>query len=139
MSCLYSIRQRTICQALKRQNVVKYNYMKMIGQTIRELRREMDCTQSKLADILGVTQDSISLWENNKRVPDTQYIVAMAKFFDVTTDYLLGLTDEYKSVRFSEENRRVCLPPDENALLKKYRALSEKEKALLTQYIQLLK
>ena len=63
--------------------------MKMIGQIIRELRREMDCTQNKLADVLGVTQDSISLWENDKRIPDTQYIVEMAKFFDVTTDYLL--------------------------------------------------
>ena len=113
--------------------------MKMIGQTIRELRKEMDCTQNQLADTLGVTQDSISLWENDKRVPDTQYIVAMAKFFDVTTDYLLGLTDEYKSVRFSEEPSGIGLAPDERALLKKYRALSEKEKALLAQYIQLLK
>lgn len=113
--------------------------MKDIGGRLKELRREMDCTQSKLADVLGVTQDSISLWENDKRVPDTQYIVAMAKFFDVTTDYLLGLTDEYKSVRFSEENRRLNLPPEENALLKKYRAMSDKEKALLAHYMQLLK
>lgn len=113
--------------------------MKDIGGRIRELRKEMDCTQNKLADVLGVTQDSISLWENDKRIPDTQYIVAMAKFFDVTTDYLLGLTDEYRSVRFNEENRRLNLPPEENMLLKKYRGMSDKEKALLTQYMQLLK
>lgn len=113
--------------------------MKMIGQIIRELRREMDCTQNKLADVLGVTQDSISLWENDKRIPDTQYIVSMAKFFDVTTDYLLGVTDEYKSVRFKEEWKTPLLAPDENALLKAYRAMSEKEKLLLTQYVQLLK
>ena len=112
----------------------------MIGQIIRELRREMDCTQNKLADVLGVTQDSISLWENDKRIPDTQYIVEMAKFFDVTTDYLLGLTDEYKNVRFGKEgNQPRYLAPAEEALLKKYREMSAKEKALLSQYIELLK
>lgn len=114
--------------------------MRKIGQNIRELRREMDCTQNKLADVLGVTQDSISLWENDKRIPDTQYIVAMAKFFDVTTDYLLGLTDEYKSVRF-DENVGIAryLSLDEERFLKRYREMSAKEKALLLQYIEILK
>lgn len=113
--------------------------MKQIGQIIRELRRELDCTQNKLADVLGVTQDSISLWENDKRIPDTQYIVEMAKFFDVTTDYLLGLTDEYKNVRFAKENtpqRRFS--PAEERILVNYRLLPEKKKALLTQYLDLL-
>ena len=111
----------------------------MLGMIIKELRNEMNCTQSQLADVLGVTQDSISLWENDKRVPDTQYIVAMAKFFDVTTDYLLGLTDEYESIRFSQGIKNFDFSSDEITLLKSYRAMSEKEKALLTQYIQLLK
>ena len=102
--------------------------MKRIGQIIRELRREMDCTQNRLADVLGVTQDSISLWENDKRIPDTQYVVAMAKFFDVTTDYLLGLTDEYKSVRFGENaDTTSYLSLEEEKLLTKYRELSAKE------------
>lgn len=114
--------------------------MKQIGQIIRELRREMDCTQNKLADVLGVTQDSISLWENDKRIPDTQYIVEMAKFFDVTTDYLLGLTDEYKNVRFGKEKTPPRqLVPAEERLLRNYRILSEKKKELLSQYIELLK
>jgi transcriptional regulator with XRE-family HTH domain len=111
----------------------------MLGMIIKELRNEMNCTQSQLADVLGVTQDSISLWENDNRVPDTQYIVAMAKFFDVTTDYLLGLTDEYENIRFSQGIKNFDFTSDEIALLKSYRAMSEKEKALLTQYIQLLK
>lgn len=113
--------------------------MKQIGHIIRELRREMDCTQNKLADVLGVTQDSVSLWENNKRVPDTQYIVAMAKFFDVTTDYLLGLTDEYKNVRFAQENTQIRqYTLAEERFLGDYRILSEKKKALLIQYLNFL-
>ena len=113
--------------------------MKQIGHIIRELRREMECTQNKLADVLGVTQDSVSLWENNKRIPDTQYIVEMAKFFDVTTDYLLGLTDEYQSVRFAQESAPIkLLSTKEEKLLVEYRILSEKKKALLMQYIDVL-
>lgn len=113
--------------------------MNTIGNIIRELRREIGCTQNQLADILGVTQDSISLWENDKRVPDTQYIIAMAKFFDVTTDYLLGLSEEYANIRFAQAVNELHLSSDEIALLKRYRTMTEKEKALLKQYIELLK
>ena len=111
----------------------------MIGKIIKDLRKEIGCTQNKLADILGITQDSVSLWENGKRIPDTQYIIAMAKFFDVSADYLLGLSDEYQSLRLHKESSLSNLAPNEDKLLKTYRAMSEKEKALLEQYIQLLK
>lgn len=99
----------------------------------------MDCTQNQLAEILRVTQDSISLWENDKRMPDTQYIVAMAKFFDVTTDYLLGLTEEYENIRFGKALNALQISSDEITLLKRYRTMSDKEKKLLKQYVELLK
>ena len=67
--------------------------MERMGEKIKELRKELSCTQSTLANALGVTQDSISLWETGKRIPDTQYVVALARFFEVSTDYLLGLED----------------------------------------------
>ena len=67
--------------------------MQKIGHIIKELRKEKGLSQEKLAALLGVTQDSISLWELDKRIPDTLYVVEMAKLFDVTTDYLLGLSD----------------------------------------------
>ena len=103
--------------------------MKRIGQIIRELRREMECTQNRLADILGVTQDSISLWETDKRIPDTQYIVAMANFFDVTTDYLLGLSDDVSGVKFGNEGKKKeWLTEDERKVLALYRQMSPSEK-----------
>lgn len=67
--------------------------MQKIGRIIKELRKEKGLTQEGLAAVLGVTQDSISLWELDKRLPDTLYIVEMAKLFEVTSDYLLGLSD----------------------------------------------
>ena len=74
--------------------------MEKIGKRIKELRKELDYTQNKLAQVLGVTQDSISLWESGKRIPDTQYIIALAKFFNVTSDYLLGLSDDVSNIKF---------------------------------------
>ena len=64
-----------------------------IGKRIRELRTDLKITQTKLASVLGVTQDSISLWEKGKRIPDTQYIIGLCRFFEVSADFLLGLVD----------------------------------------------
>lgn len=68
--------------------------MKNIGKKIKELRKENKLTQEQLGKMLNLTQDSISLWEKGKAIPDTQYIVALAIIFKVSTDYLLGLEDE---------------------------------------------
>ena len=104
--------------------------MNKIGKTIRDLRREMDCTQNKLADILGVTQDSISLWENDKRIPDASYIVTMSKFFDVSTDYLLGLTGDYKRVAVGKDYEQEFVKQEEIQLIREYRKLSDEKKKL---------
>ena len=65
----------------------------IIGERIKELRAEYNLSQAKLGDVLMVSQDTISLWENNKALPNTEYIILMCKIFDISADYLLGLTD----------------------------------------------
>ena len=64
-----------------------------IGNRIKIERTAKKISQSELAGVLGITQDSISLWETGKRLPDTQYIVLLCKYFEITSDYLLGLED----------------------------------------------
>ncbi len=66
----------------------------MYGDRIKALRKDKKITQNDLAKILNLTQDSISLWEKNKRLPDTPYIILLAMYFGVSSDYLLGLEDE---------------------------------------------
>lgn len=68
--------------------------MERMGERIKELRQQEHLTQAQLAERLGVTQDSISLWETGKRIPDTQYLPALCRIFQVSADYLLGLEDE---------------------------------------------
>lgn len=60
---------------------------------IKELREDRKLSQEKLGKVLGYTQVSISRWESGQRMPNANDIIAVALFFNVTTDYLLGLTD----------------------------------------------
>lgn len=64
----------------------------MIGRRIKELRTENGLTQQELAKILNVSSMSISFYENEQRKPDSEFIIACSRFFDVSADYLLGKT-----------------------------------------------
>ena len=59
----------------------------------RELREEKKLSQAQIGNELGYTQVCISRWESGERMPNANDIIAVAIFFNVTTDYLLGLTD----------------------------------------------
>lgn len=62
-----------------------------IGATIRQLRQEQDITQEQLAEALGITSRAVSQWETDRTAPDISQLPALANFFDVTTDHLLGV------------------------------------------------
>lgn len=62
-----------------------------IGQTIKELRKEKNLSQTDLAKLLYTSQDTISLWERGKSLPDIMAIIRMTQIFGVTSDYILGL------------------------------------------------
>lgn len=62
-----------------------------IGKIIERLRIENNISQKKLAEQIGIKQSTISKWEKRNAVPNADNIVALAKFFNVSADYLLGL------------------------------------------------
>lgn len=64
-----------------------------IGQIIKELRKENNMSQTDLAKLLFLSQDTISLWERDKSLPDVKSVIEMSKIFKVTTDYILGLEE----------------------------------------------
>ena len=67
--------------------------MNKLSIRLKELREEKGLTQSELAKALNYTQTTIARWEAGNRSPNLDCLTALAKFFDCTTDYLLGLTD----------------------------------------------
>ncbi len=66
----------------------------IFGETLKELRTDHGLSQQQLADELKISQSAIAKWELSKTEPVASMIVKLAKFFDVDSDFLLGLRDE---------------------------------------------
>lgn len=69
--------------------------MKELRQLIRDLREDHDLTQREVAAYLGVSQQTYSNYENGVREIPTNTVVALAKFYQVSTDYLLNSGSVY--------------------------------------------
>ena len=67
--------------------------MKNFASRLYELRTERNLSQRELARQLNISQATIARWEANSQIPNVNYAIIIAKFFDVSTDYLLGITD----------------------------------------------
>ena len=61
----------------------------IFGKRLRELRIETGISQRKLGEIFKVCNQTVSFWETGSREPDLDTLKEIAKFFDVTVDYLL--------------------------------------------------
>ena len=68
--------------------------MAEFGDLLSELRKDHKLTQEELANILFVSSGTISNYENNVHYPDVVKLKQLAEYFDVTTDYLLGQSEE---------------------------------------------
>lgn len=60
---------------------------------IRTLREDLDLRQIDVANATGIDQKTLSNYETEKTNPDSYAIIRLAKFFHVSTDFLLGVTD----------------------------------------------
>ncbi|MBQ9467732.1 MAG: helix-turn-helix transcriptional regulator [Clostridia bacterium] len=100
-----------------------------MGQIIRRLRRERGMTQEELAEILGVTFQAVSKWENDAGMPDISQVVPLARVFGVSTDTLFGVSDknDREEVMKILKEAQSCLskPLNSKDLLRKYRILQE--------------
>lgn len=62
------------------------------GEKIRYLRLKNNLTSKELSKALNISESSISLYENGKRKPTIELIIKVADYFNVTTDFLLGVS-----------------------------------------------
>lgn len=67
--------------------------MASIGERILNLRRELNLNQKQLAEKIGITEASLSRYENNLREPRAEIVAELAKVFDCSADYILGRTN----------------------------------------------
>lgn len=67
--------------------------MNSLGQRIKNLRLELNLTQTELANRLFLDKSTIAKYETNVIEPSLSELIQLANFFKVSTDYLLGLED----------------------------------------------
>lgn len=95
----------------------------ILGGKIKELREESSYTQRTLAKKLNISSSTLAMYETGKRDPDTATLARIAEFFQVSTDYLLGLS-ELRAQPADSTN----LSQDEIELLHYYRKMQEHQK-----------
>lgn len=62
----------------------------MLGNNIKELRKQKHLTQKDLAKLMHVSQQTIGAWETERAIPGSDTLALLASLFNVSTDYLLG-------------------------------------------------
>ena len=62
----------------------------MLGNNIRELRKQKKLTQAELAKVMSVSQQTVGAWETGRAIPGSDTLGDLADLFNVSTDYLLG-------------------------------------------------
>lgn len=82
------------------------------GKQIKQLRKDNDLTQEQMANMLNVSRQAISNWENNKNLPDLELLILMSKVFSISLDQLiLGGSDmnniTAKLIKDGSETRRA--------------------------------
>ena len=67
--------------------------MQIFTERLKELRTDKGLSQVQLAKETGLGKSAIGFWEKGQRIPNALAVITLAKYFNVTTDYLLGLID----------------------------------------------
>ena len=97
---------------------------------LRKLRIEKGYNQERMAMELNVSQTTISAFETGERQPDSEMLIRISKFFDVSTDYLLDLSDARKPLTSRD------LSTEEANLVYLYRKLNKTNKEKVISYAQ---
>ena len=100
------------------------------GARAKMLVTDRDVTQKKLAKHIGITPAKMSNYLTEKNEMPCRVIVGIADYFHVSTDYLLGLTDEPEPP--------MHISKEEKALVETYRSLSREQRELISQTIRLM-
>ena len=103
--------------------------MATLAEKIKALRLEQGLTQPQLAKLVGVSNGTISFWENGLNRPRSDYVIKIAEALNTSSEYLLD--------NENESDISYIQPEDELLLLRAYRQMSEGKKRALFQMLDL--
>ena len=114
----------------------------MIGDRLKKLRQQKKLTQTEFANKIGISRGTYAHYEINKRQPDYETLIKIASFFNVSTDFLLGVTDnpqrdETKEQKLKDFIEQPGVPYDETRYIpeEKLKPLRELLETVLTERI----
>lgn len=107
-----------------------------INQTILELRKERGLSQKSVADAVGISQSTIAKIEINRNEATASTIRKLADFFGVSSDYLLGRTDDFGAI--APPSAVPALSAEEREILALYSNLDYMGKKLVRQTLETL-
>ncbi len=61
-----------------------------LGQKLKEIRKRFELSQEQLAEIMNISRQAITKWENDGGLPDINNLQELSKIFGITVDYLLN-------------------------------------------------
>ncbi len=111
----------------------------MFSERLKRLRTEKGITQKELADRLHISRSTIAGYESLGKEPDGEKLCALADFFGVSVDYLLGGTDSREPKSKMPAASAVAQRPAEVAITGELHNLSDRQLDRLMGYIQALK
>ena len=74
-----------------------------LGQKLKEIRKKFSLSQEQLAEIMNVSRQAITKWENEGGLPDVSNLQELSKVFGITVDYLLNDENELPSLSMKKE------------------------------------
>ena len=98
----------------------------MIGQRVRDLRKQKRMSQTELAKSAGVSQTTVTAWETGKAEPSSSAVAKLADIFNVTTDYLLGRPNKQETKKDDVE-----LSDDDVIMTWRGKPLSDEDRELI--------
>lgn len=106
---------------------------KVIGERIKKKRQELKLSQRELAEEIEVTPSAINQYEKGDKVPSSEKIIKLAKILGISSDYLLGVTDEEDifldaSVTMAFKAFKELGPNDRNNIVENINFLRERAK-----------
>ena len=99
---------------------------------LKELREERNLTQNDVATAIRTTRTNIGRWEKGENEPSANFVMQLADFFEVSTDYLLGREDDFGNV--SIQSNAPTLSAEEQRLLDTFRKLNAKNRIHVSAY-----
>ncbi len=112
--------------------------MNTFNKLIKELRKDLGKTQKEIAEILGISTTCYAGYEQGGHEPCFEILVKLSRYFDVSTDYLLGVTQDDGAERLSALTP-TFLSLEERTILNNYHALSHAGKARVVAYTDFIR